>query len=280
MTMRGLSVSTFAIVLVACVGQPQPEPARTQRQAIVLNQSARAAFERGNLLRARQLYEQALAADASIENAEGIVMNALSLAHVHQLLGEPDAAQRYLDRLLEDTAPPIPRARKAEAAARKAQLALGAGDAAAAERWAETGLTLCANACAAQAALLNLRARAALARADNSAAIEWAARALSAATDERGRTERANALRVIGEARLVLGEQRAAIQAFEQALALDQALGLPQRIYSDLMLLGRAHAELGEREAARGYFRRSLAVANAAKDADGARQAQAALDQE
>ncbi|HEY6281106.1 MAG TPA: tetratricopeptide repeat protein [Burkholderiales bacterium] len=268
------------LLLVACAAAPLPEPARTQRQAIALNQSARVAFERGDLVRARQLYEQALAADTSIENADGIAMNALSLAHVNQLLGEPDVAQRYLDRLLEDTAPPIPRGRKAEAAARKAQLSLDAGDAAAADRWADTGLTLCAGACSEQAALLNLRARAALARADNSAAIEWATRALSAATDERGRTERANALRVIGEARLVLGEQRAATQPLEQALALDQALGLPQRIYSDLMLLGRAHAELGEREAARGYFRRSLAVANAVKDADGARQAQAALDQE
>ncbi|MGH8757155.1 MAG: tetratricopeptide repeat protein, partial [Burkholderiales bacterium] len=243
-------------------------------------QSARAAFERGDLTRARQLYEQALATDTSIENADGIAMNALSLAQVHQMLGEPDAAQRYLDRLLEDSDLQIPRERKAEAAARKAQLALSAGDAAAADRWADTGITLCAGSCSTQAALLNLHARAALARADNSAAIEWAARAQSAAVDDRGRTERANALRVIGEARLALGEQRAAIQALEQALALDKALGLPQRIYSDLMLLGRAHAALGEREAARGYFRRSLAVANAAKDADGVRQAQTALDKE
>ena len=279
MTMRG-SISALVLLLVACATAPPHEPGRTQRQAIALNQSARAAFERGDLARARQLYEQALAADTSIENADGIAVNALSLAQVHQLLGEPEAAQRYLELLLGDAALPIPRGRKAEAAARKAQVALGAGDAAAAERWADTGLTLCAGACAVQAALLNLRARAALARADAAAAIEWAARALSAAPDERGRTERANALRVIGEARLALGEQRAAIQALEQSLALDQVLGLPQHVYSDLMLLGRAHAALGERAAARGYFRRSLAVANAAKDADGARQAQAALDQE
>ncbi len=279
MTMRG-SISLAAAVLVACAAAPQPEPTRTQQQAIALNQSARAAFERGDLTRARQLYEQALATDTSIENADGIALNALSLAQVHQMLGEPDAAQRYLDRLLEDSDLQIPRERKAEAAARKALLALGAGDAVAAERWADTGLALCAGSCSAQAALLNLRARTALARADTSAAIEWAARAQSAAPDESGRTERANALRITGEARLALGEQRAAVQALEQALALDKALGLPQRIYSDLMLLGRAHAALGERAAARGYFRRSLAVANAAKDADGARAAQAALDQE
>ena len=279
MTMRVVS-SIFAVLLVACAAAPQPEPARTQQQAIALNQSARAAFERGDLTRAWQLYEQALATDTSIENADGIALNALSLAQVHQMLGEPDVAQRYLDRLLEDSEPPIPRERKAEAAARKAQLALSADDTAAAERWADTGLALCAGSCSAQAALLNLRARAALTRADNSAAIEWAAWAQSAAPDESGRTERANALRIIGEARLALGEQRAAVQAIEQALALDKALGLPQRIYSDLMLLGRAHAALGERAAARDYFRRSLAVANAAKDADGARAAQAALDQE
>ncbi len=279
MTIRG-SISALVLLLVACAGTPPAEPVRAQRQAIALNQSARAAFERGDFMRARQLYEQALATDTSIENADGIAMNALSLAQVHQMLGEPDAAQRYLDRVLEDSDLRIPRERKAEAAARKAILALASNDTTATDRWADTGIKLCAGSCSAQAALLNLHARAALARVDNSAAIEWATRAQSAASDERGRTERANALRIIGEARLALGEQRAAIQSLEQALALDKALGLPQRIYSDLMLLGRTHAGLGEREAARGYYRRSLAVANAANDADGARTAQAALNQE
>lgn len=279
MTNRGLAVSALAAAgLFACASAPPPMPGHAQRQAIALNQSAQAAFERGDLARARALYEQALAADTSVENAEGIAINALSLARIHQLLGEPAAAQRYLDRLLEDGAPAIPRGRKAEAAARKAQLELAASSAAAAERWADIGLTYCARGCAAEAALLNLRARAALTRADAPAALQWATQALSAAPEDRGRAERANALRVIGEAHLVLREQRTALQALEQALALDQALGLPPRVRSDLMLLGRAHATLGERAAALGYFRRALAVANAAGDSEGAREAQSALD--
>ena len=277
--MRAISASLLALLLAACAAPP-PVPPRTQQDAITLNQSARAAFERGDLTRAGQLYVQALATDTSIENADGVAMNALSLAQVHQMQGESEKAQRDLDLVLNDSALAISRERKAEAAARKAQIALAANDTQAADQWANTGLGFCAGSCPVQSALLNLRARSALARNDAASAIEWAAKAKSAASDERGRAERANALRTTGEARIAVGDRRAAIPALNEALALDKALALPLRIYSDLMLLGRAHAALGERETARGYFLRALTVANALKDVEGAREAQAALDKE
>ncbi|HMK13481.1 MAG TPA: tetratricopeptide repeat protein [Burkholderiales bacterium] len=279
MTIRPISVSALALLLAACAAPP-PEPPRTQQEAITLNQSARLAFERGDFTRAGQLYEQALAADTSIENADGIAMNALSLAQVHQKQGDSEKAQRDLDLVLNDSALAISRERRAEAAARKAQIALAANDTQTADQWADTGLGFCAGSCPVQAALLNLHARAALARNDSAGAIEWAAKAQSAAGDERGRAERANALRITAEARIAAGDQRAAIPSLNEALALDKTLALPPRIYSDLMLLGRAHAGIGEREAARGYFLRALAVANALKDVEGARDAQAALDKE
>ena len=277
--MRAISASLLALLLAACAAPP-PVPPRTQQDAITLNQSARAAFERGDLTRAGQLYVQALATDTSIENADGVAMNALSLAQVHQMQGESEKAQRDLDLVLNDSALAISRERKAEAAARKAQIALAANDTQAADQWVNTGLGFCAGSCPVQAALLNLRARSALARNDAAGAIEWAAKAQSAASDERGRAERANALRITAEARIAAGDQRAAILSLNEALAIDKALALPLRIYSDLMLLGRAHAALGERETARGYFLRALTVANALKDVEGAREAQAALDKE
>jgi len=278
MTMRAISASLLAL-LAACAAQP-PEPPRTQQEAIALNQSARTAFESGDLTGARRLYEQSLAIDVSIEKADGVAMNALSLAQVCQMQGEPEAAQHYLDLVLNDSALAISRERKAEAAARKAQIALAANDTRAADQWADTGLGFCAGSCPVQSALLNLRARAALARNDSAGAIEWAVKAQSAAGDERGRAERANALRITAEARIEAGNQRAAIPSLNEALALDKTLALPRRIYADLMLLGRAHAGIGERDAARAYFLRALAVASALKDAEGAREAQAALDKE
>mgnify|MGYP001329803535 CR=1 FL=1 len=278
MIIRG-SISALALLLAACAAPP-PVPPRTQQEAITLNQSARAAFERGDLTRAGQLYEQALATDTSIENADGVAMNALSLAQVHQMQGDSEKAQRDLDLVLNDSTLSISHERKAEAAARKAQIALAANDTQAADQWANTGLGFCAGSCPVQAALLNLRARSALARNDSAGAIEWAAKAKSAASDERGRAERANALRITAEARIAAGDKRAAIQSLNEALAIDKALALPLRIYSDLMLLGRAHAGIGERETARGYFLRALAVANALQDVEGAREAQTALDKE
>jgi Tfp pilus assembly protein PilF len=281
MTVRLASLLAL-LLLAACGGGPPPrEPGQAQQRALAFAQDARAAFDHGDLSRARELFERALAADVSVEHGAGIAVNALSLARVHQLLGETAVARRYLDRLLDDgEVAPIPRDRRAEAAARRAQLDLDAGDAAAADRMLDRGLEYCAGVCPARTALFNLRARAALARADAAAALQWATQALAGtADDEHHRAERANALRSIGAAQLAAGKAAEAPAPLAQALAIDQDLGLPQRVLSDLLQLARAHAALGERELARGYYARALAAANASGDSAGVRAAQAGLAQ-
>jgi len=190
------SVLLLALGLAACAGSP-PAPSSLSNEALDFNQRAAKAYERGELAQARSLYERALEIDAGIDDAEGVALNLLSLARVDQALGDAGAAHRHLDRVL-DTATAAPW--RAEAAARKAQLHLAGGELAQADEWIGRAQGLCSQ-CRAQAAILNLGARIALARGKPALAIERAERALQLPVGET-LAERANARRIIGEAKM------------------------------------------------------------------------------
>ena len=257
----GLAACLVATLLCGCGAAPSA-PSRAEQQTASLGQRAAKALEQGDLRRARSLYLEALRIDASVENAEGVAINRINLAAVFEASGETEAAQRMLDAAMAGT-PMATAARRAEAAARKALLYLAAADLARAGEAALQAHELCKPDCAALAAILNLRGRVALGAGEALAALEWSARALAAAGGSDARTERANARRLAGEARLATGEHAAAVQSIEQALALDHALGLPEKIEMDLTLLARAHEAMGERAAATAYQARAQAVRGA-----------------
>ena len=270
-------VAAIPAALLACASVA-PTPNKTEQQAVELNQRAGRAFEQGDVRRAAALYEQSLRLNTGVEHTEGIAANALSLARAHQAAGDTAAAHRVLDELLAERPLPIPQARRAEAQARKAQLHLDANDTARALEWSDKALASCTG-CAALPAILNLRGRTALAAGDRAGALDWAdkARAAAAAGSQHA-GERANALRLAGEARLARGDHQAAVAPLEQALEIDRGLGAPARIHLDLMTLGRAHLELGNRVAARDYFARARSVSEAVNDQAGVRAASRAIE--
>jgi tetratricopeptide (TPR) repeat protein len=195
-----------ALGLGGCAGSP-PAPGRLSDEAFGFNQRAAKAYERGDLAQARSLYERALEIDAGIDDAEGVAVNSLSLARIDQALGDADAAHRHLDRVLDTAAAAA--GWRAEAAARKAQLHLAGGEVARADEWQGRAQSLCGQ-CRAQAAILNLGARIALARGQPALAVERAERALQLPVGET-LAERANARRIIGEAKMA--QQRLASPA-------------------------------------------------------------------
>jgi tetratricopeptide (TPR) repeat protein len=271
-----LACALLAAALCACGTAPR-EQSRAEREALTANQRAARAFQQGQLEQARALYREALRIDTSIENTEGIAVNLLSLARVEQAAGNVQAAHGFLDRVIEGVPLALPAPRQAEAAARKAQLYLSAREPARAADWAARAEERCGS-CGSRAAVINLRALAALEAGDTAAAIEHAQRAGAAAGGEEGRAERASALRIAGEARLARNEPAAALAALGEALVLDQALGLAPRIFRDLMLLGQAAELLGQRDQARTYYERALAVSAAAGDGAAQSQARVRLD--
>lgn len=130
------------------------------------------------------------------KNPEGLALNALSLARVEQAAGNTAAAQQALDAALaSDAAPGL----RAEAAGRKALIHLSAGDLKEAADWQARALALCGG-CRAQAAILNIGARIALAAGNGAAATQLAERVLKLPPSEEARAEQANAQRILAEA--------------------------------------------------------------------------------
>jgi hypothetical protein len=109
---------------------------------------------------------------------------------------------------------------------------------------------LCANTCAQSSALGVLRARTELAANNPAAAASSASAALTAAQNNN---DRANALRARAQANAALGQHAQVLLDAQQALALDQDLGLPSRVLADLVLLQRASQAQGDAQAAARY---------------------------
>ncbi len=256
------------LLLAACAGGPtEPENARLA-QAVDSNRRGEAALKQGEYRKALALYEAALRADLSIENLDGIAINSINLARVHQLLGENALAHRRLDAVL-DAGAPFTREHIAAARLRKALLYQAAGDLDSASSWAGQAADLCKDSsCAWQATLLNLRASLALARGDRAGALALAGQALAASRGRGAREEAANSLRLQAEAHIGQKQFAAALAPLNEALSLDKALGLSERIEQDLRHLAEAHAGLGNADEARLFHARASRVAKQQMSAD------------
>lgn len=249
-------------LLCACgSAPPQPENARLA-QAADSNRRGEAALRQGDYRKAQALYEAALRADLSVEHVEGIAINSINLARVYQLLGAPELAHRQLDAILLDTVTPFPGEYVAAARLRKAMLYQAAGDTAGAEEWAAKAGDICKDgACAWYGTLLNLRARFALAGGNTGAALDFATQALAANRGRGAREETANSLRLQAEARIQQKEFSAALAPLVEALSLDKALGLPERIELDLRQLAAAYDGTGNADQAREFRTRAGRIA-------------------
>lgn len=227
------------------------------------------------MAQARTLYERALASAEAVEDFELSGSLLVNLALVHQRAAEREsaaparareiaAAHARLDRI---TAAPqrYGSALHAAAALRKALLHLDSGETAAAARWADAAEAACAAPCPHTPSLALVRAQLAWQADDAAAALRHAERALAAAgSGEPNAAEQANALRHRGRAASRLGQAAQAASDLAQALAIDQRLGLPDRIALDLTWAGDAALRRGEAAAAREFYERALVVAQAA----------------
>jgi len=259
MRMFGLSLILTGFVLLA--GCAQMEPPRNARllQAAEFNQRAGDAFRLLEYRRAAELYERALRIDIALEQVDGIAIDTLNLARVMRVSGNPARAGQLLDGLLNDTALQYPPVYLARVALQKSILLLEQDEAAQATVWVDKAAAFCGNGCADYGVLANVRAMIALHRADAARAMEWSVRAVSASRDVP--LEYANALRVQASALLLQEQPEHALRRAEEAMQIDKALGLPQKIHQDLLLLAQAHVQLGQAEYAAQMRERAARIA-------------------
>jgi tetratricopeptide (TPR) repeat protein len=249
---RLLLSAGLAALLCACAQKP-PASAAASLAASSAQRGAQA-FARGDMAAAQREYATALRVHESLDDAPGRAAALLSLARIAAQTGRPAEAQEAIDQVLADAARLDP-ALLATAHGRSAALRLAQGDAEGAEAPLARAAALCAGTCADAGALAVLRARLTLARGQPAAALAQLQAALAlpglaAATPPTLRpqagAERANALRLQGQAHLALGQAEAAAGAAQAALDLDRALGLSERVLADLRLLAEAAAARGD----------------------------------
>jgi tetratricopeptide (TPR) repeat protein len=258
-----------ALLLSAC-GSPVKQQNAHMQQAIESNQLGETAFYGGDYSRALMNFEEALRIDQSIENISGVAANRINLARTYIAMGNAEQATRQLDALLKNPLALYPAKQLAQAAALEATLFLSSDNLTAALELVEKGQTWCAGSCSALPSLLLLRAQIALRSGRPDEAIEHASSVLRHLDGNQQPEEKANALRVIGEALLEKKNPVEALARFEQALALDREAGTPHKISLDLMYLGQASNLVNKHADANAYFRRAAAVRTAAGDKSGA----------
>ena len=248
--------------LTGCGTAPLPlNPA--QQSAVVASQSAARSLARGDLSQARAQYERALATAESVEDFALAGTTLLNLALLHGRMGELAAGHARVDRIL--AAPQrYGAALQAQAATRKSLLYIDVPDLEAALIWADKAQAACAAPCELSAVLSNLRAHVALQRGDFPQAAQWATRAAALGVQSGQAAEQANALRLQGRAQSRLGQTADAAVALALALAIDQRLGLPERVALDLLYAGENEQRRAQTAVARDYFERALVVYQAA----------------
>jgi tetratricopeptide (TPR) repeat protein len=278
--MRQLAASLACALLAACARAPAPsaaeQPVAVQPSAAMeANRRAEASLRRGDLDGAALHYREALRLSLAVEDANGIAANAINLSVVYQRQGKYQQARASLAPLLERATVDHAPERRAQAALRRAVLDIDERQFAAAAEWVQRAAAWCGQPCALSAAIRNVQGQLALEAGRHGEAVDAAREALAAARTASDSAEAANALRLLGMGAIAAGDGVAALAPLGEALDIDRGLGVPRKIYLDLVGLGRASALRGEREAARGYYERAVAVSEADRDEAGAAEARA-----
>lgn len=269
MTFRLLVVTGLAL-LAACAQPPGKPLAARQAEAIEANRKAESRFRGGDFSGAAQQYGEALRIAQSIEDVDGIAANAINLSIAYQRLGKHAEARASLAPVL-DSRLSFPPARLAQVALRRAVLDFDDRRYADAAEWLEKAASWCGQqGCALSSAISNVTGQLALVQGRIDAATVSARAALDASRRSADRVEAANAMRLLGNIAIRAGDAAAALALLSEALAIDQELALPRKIYLDLVGLGRASTLGGDRAAARAYYERARAVSEADRDAQAA----------
>jgi tetratricopeptide (TPR) repeat protein len=252
MISRAVSVVLLVGLMLGAVACSSAPPAKVDSAMVqtAQNMERRAAqsFARGEWAAAASTFESAAWVYETLALPEPQARARLSQARAVAEGGRVDQALTIVLNVIEQSGG-LSNDTRAIAHGRAAAL-LMASDAASANRHVQDAMSACAGTCAQLSALTVLRARAQLASNQASEASATAGQALAVATNDN---DRANALRLRAQAQAALSQHAAALADANQALVLDQALGLPERVMADLQLLQRASSALGDTAAAQRY---------------------------
>jgi tetratricopeptide (TPR) repeat protein len=256
----------FCLFLIGC-GAKHPTLSDAHLSAVKLTQRAESSFKNSDYENALRLYSEAIKINRSIENIDGIAINIINMAIVYRRLGDSDNAHRCVDEVLDTSLITHYALRLSEAAFLKAMLYFDEKNYDKALEWTDKSLTFCQSSqCSDIGKVYNLKGRAYLEKGDVASAISYGNKGLESNKEDGHKTERANSLRLIANAKLMKGEYEDARKFYEDALSIDKTLGLSRKIAQDLMGMGNTYFKQGNKNSALDYFKRALSVSESAGD--------------
>lgn len=255
-----LLLLSLLLSIAACGSAPPRQPS-TIEQAKKVDQEAHRALRDGDLMRAREMFNQSMLLQQSLDNISPRTISAINLSSVLHKLGDTDAALGLLDGVLADKSARIPLELRIAAAFRKAIILTDNGRATEAESALQLAMLECNKQCAIAPGINNLHARLTLKSGDFVTALAIAKGVLKSSAEKE---EMANAQRIAGDAATALGQMDAALAHYHGALELDKELALSSRIVEDLKGIAYVLEKLGRKLEAEVYTHRAESVATAA----------------
>ena len=239
-------------------------------KAIDINQNGEKAFKRGDYKTSLKLYSDALRTNRSIENIDGIAINLMNLATVHRKLGERDNALQCVDEILNSSSLSFTQHRLSEASYLKAILYLDNGQMDTSLEWSDKALSFCQQTkCGTEGRIYNLKAKISLLKQELDNALLYGAKGLDFNKSFEDNQEIANSIRLMAEAKTAKKEYLDARKLYEEAMQIDKALGLTNKIAFDLVGIGQVFLHEGKKEEALRYFKRALSISESSGDAKG-----------
>jgi len=258
-----LAALLSALVLGSCSSAPPKSDTTTD----VKQQAAQAAisgenyFQQGRYDLALQFFTQALDANASVDNVDGVIRSRISIAQVYLAQGNVDAAQDMLTRAREQARgvrPPL----FVDSSISLGELSLRKDDPQSALKVLQEALDTGATGMTPlQAGVLYHDMGAAWKSAgDMRQALDWLSRALQSNLAHKLFEQAAADHYMIASVHSKNGDFPAALQSAQQALGLDKQVENPVGIASDLYALGLIESKSGNTAAAYDYFQRAYGV--------------------
>ncbi len=247
----GVLISTFT----GCASAPAPLPP-LKRQALEAETQGARRFEQGRFDVAITQFKEAQRLNRSLDDEAGVARNLEHQARSELAAGFPQAAQATLATISIAQ-------RSISTGILQAQAALGVQDFAAANTILQDLRARC-KACAQTAAIAVLQARVALAQSQADVAEKLLLSTLKPLAEQDEPRELANAWRLLAQAQAQQQRHTEALASAQQALSLDRALGLPDKIAADWMLIAQLHTPR-DAALARSAYTRAREVAQAAQ---------------
>jgi hypothetical protein len=247
--MRTVCVLFATFLIAACASNTDVKQDNAAiKAAKSMERRAAQSFAAGEYNSAAAGYESAALIYETLALPEPQTRARLSQARALTDAGQAPKAQEVVNAVLQN-ANGLPKDVLVTAHGRAAALAMDS-DVPRAAAHVQSAELACAGTCTQLSAIAVLRARTELAANNASAAV---ASANAALTSAQNNNDRANALRVRAQAQAALSQHAQVIADAQQALQLDQELGLAERVLIDLQLLQRASAANGDTASAARY---------------------------